>query len=308
MAIFTFTNPKYLAIILIIPALIFIHFYSLKRHDMRALKFANFDAISRISGIQFFSKNLTVLYLSIILVAIMSLASAGMHMSVTKSASTFSFVIAIDTSQSMETTDLSPSRIEAAKTAATEFVNNAPVSTRIGVMSFSGVPFIEQEITANKEPMREAIRNIRVNRVGGTNIMNAMIAASTMYKEEDTKAIIVLSDGEINVDTVEAIIKYAKQNEIVINTLGVGTTKGAENILGYVSKLDEEALKAMAYETAGQFSLVNNNEELKASMLEMLKLSRRKVNLDMTYPLFFISTIMFIIIFVLINFKYSGIP
>lgn len=306
--IFSFSNPKYLIIILIIPLLIFIHFYSLKRHNLRALKFANFDAISRISGIQFFSKNLTVLYLSMILIVIMSLASAGMHVNVTKSASSFSFVIAIDTSQSMETGDLSPNRIEAAKTAAIDFVNQAPVSTKMGILSFSGVPFIEHEMTTNKAPIREAIKNIRINRVGGTSMMNAIIAANTMFDKEDTKAIIIVSDGEVNIDSIQSIIKYANQNQIVINTLGVGTASGAENKLGYMSKLDEQALGALAYETEGKFSIVANNEELKQSFIDILQLTRRKVNVDMTYPLMFMACALFVVIFVLINLKFQGIP
>ena len=308
MAIFSFTNPRYLAIILVIPALVFIHFYSLKNHNVRALKFANFEAISKISGIQFFSKNLTILYVSIILIITLTLASAGLHVNVLKSASSFSFVIAIDTSQSMETKDLSPNRLEAAKSAAEVFVDEAPISTKMGVISFSGVPFIESKMTTNKEPIKDAIKNVRINKVGGTNVMNSLIAASTMFQKEDTKAVIIISDGEINVETVEAIIKYAKQNEIVINTIGIGTTKGAENELGYVSKLDEQALQSMAYETSGKYSLTNNNEELKKSIIETLKLTKKQVNVDMTYPLIFISTIIFIIIFLLLNFKYQSIP
>ncbi len=306
--IFSFENPKYLILILIVPFLIFIHFYSLKRHSMRALKFANFDAISRISGIQFFSKNLTLLYLSLILIIILSLASAGLHMNVVKSASSFSFVIAVDSSQSMETTDVAPNRMEAAKTSAKTFVDSAPISTRIGVISFSGVPFIEQDMTNNKAPVKSGIDRIQFNRVGGTNIMNALIAASTMFSKEDTKSIIIISDGEINVETVEAIIKYAKQNEIVLNTIGVGTIKGEENSLGYVSKLDSDALKAMAFETGGKYSLAENSQEFDSSMIDILKLTQRRVNINMTYPLIFLSAIIFIIIFVLMNFKYQNIP
>jgi Ca-activated chloride channel homolog len=306
--IFTFTNPKYLSLLIIVPLLIFIHFYSLKKHNMRALKFANFDAISRINGIQFFSKNLTVLYLSVIIVTILALASAGLHINVIKSASSFSFVIAIDSSQSMETKDVLPDRMSAAKTAAKDFVDRAPISTKMGVISFSGVPFIEQEMTTNKGPIRAGIDRVEVSRVGGTNIMNAIIAAGTMFDNDDTKAMLIISDGQISVDTVESIIKYANQNEIVINTLGVGTVAGAENQLGYLSKLDSDSLEAMAYETGGKFAVVTTKEEFSPAIDDILKLTKRRVNVDMTYSLIFISAAIFIMLFILINFRFQGIP
>ncbi len=308
--IFSFENPAYLALILAVPLVIFIHFYSLKKHNMRALKFANFEAIARISGIQFFSKNLTVLYLSVLLMIILSLASAGMHVNVVKSASSFSFVIAMDSSQSMETQDIGGARdrLDAAKEAAKAFADEAPVSTEIGVLSFSGVPFVEQEMTSNKAPVKSAIDRISINRVGGTSVMNALIAASTMFDNDDEKAVVLISDGQISVDTVDAIIKYALQNEIVINTIGVGSVEGGENKLGYISKLDEDSLKAMSHETEGKFAIVGNDEEFRNSILDILKLTRRRVSVDMTYPFIFLSALLFITIFVLMNFKYQNIP
>jgi len=306
--IFTFENPKYLAVLLVIPLLIFVHFYSLKRHTERSLKFANFDAISRISGIQFFSKNITLLYLSVIFVVVLSLASSGLHMNIVKSASSFSFVVAIDSSQSMETEDIVPNRMEAAKSAAKLFVDEAPISTDIGIISFSGVPFIEHEMTSNKAALKSSIDRISISRVGGTNIMNAMIAASSMFSDGDTKAVILITDGQISVDTIEAVIKYANQNEIVINTIGVGSVEGGQNQLGYFSSLDENSLKSMAFETQGNYAIADNSQDLDSAILQDLKITKRRVGVDMTYPLIFLATLIFILIFVLMNLRYQNIP
>jgi len=310
MAIFTFENPKYLALILAIPLLLIIHFYSLRQHNKKALKFANFDAISRISGIQFFSKNLTVLYLSLIIVITLSLGAAGTHVALVKQASSFTFVIGIDTSQSMETRDLpgNTNRIAAAREAASEFINAAPSTTKIGIITFSGLPLIEQGITTNKNALKTALERIQVNRVGGTNIMNAVITASTMYGSESEKALIIISDGQISVDTIETIIKYALQQEITINTIGIGTIEGGETPIGAISKLDEDALKALAFETEGNYARVTNTEEFNDAVGEILNLSKRRVNQDLTYFMIFLSAVLFITIFFLINTKYHNIP
>ena len=58
----TFSNPKYLFLLFVIPLFILIHLLSLKKSRRKALSFANFEAISRVKGIEFLSKNLTVFF------------------------------------------------------------------------------------------------------------------------------------------------------------------------------------------------------------------------------------------------------
>ena len=56
-----FERPEYLFFLLAIPIMIFFHIVSLKIIRKRSIKFANFEAITRIKGVEIFSKNLTVL-------------------------------------------------------------------------------------------------------------------------------------------------------------------------------------------------------------------------------------------------------
>ena len=55
-------KPQYLFLLFLIPIVIFIHINSLRTSKTRAIKFANFDAIRKINGVELFSKNITVLY------------------------------------------------------------------------------------------------------------------------------------------------------------------------------------------------------------------------------------------------------
>ena len=112
---FIFSNPIYLSFLFAIPLIFFLHFYSISNKKKIALNFANFDAISRIQGIDFFSKNVVSLFLITAVIVLLSFSLAGLHFNTTKNTSSFSFVIAIDSSQSMEANDFSPSRIEASK-------------------------------------------------------------------------------------------------------------------------------------------------------------------------------------------------
>ena len=53
-------------------------------------------------------------------------------------------ILAFDVSGSMAADDLKPTRMEAAKTAAREFIASQPPSVRIGVVSFSESGFSVQ--------------------------------------------------------------------------------------------------------------------------------------------------------------------
>jgi len=65
----TFSDIVYLWLLVALPLLIILHFYSLKYLHNRAIKFANFDAITKIKGAELFSRNITLLYLDIFIIS-----------------------------------------------------------------------------------------------------------------------------------------------------------------------------------------------------------------------------------------------
>src|SRR3989344_2294049 len=119
----TFTNPEYLWFLFVIPILILVHFAGLRSTRRKALKFANFEAIERVTGGQVLSKNLFLLTIRLIIVILFVLALAGTIYWYAGQGSDFDFVLAIDASNSMLATDLPPNRIEVAKIRAQEFIS-----------------------------------------------------------------------------------------------------------------------------------------------------------------------------------------
>src|SRR6056297_992390 len=132
-----FVRPEFLLFLLAIPLIVLIHFYSLKTSKKKAMKFANFEAIGRVKGIDLFSKNIVILIISLLIVLFIGLAVSGITLHYRAESSSFSFVIAIDSSSSMEADDFSPNRLEVAKSTAINFIEKSPISTRIGIISFS---------------------------------------------------------------------------------------------------------------------------------------------------------------------------
>ena len=300
---FYFAEPKFLILLLVIPLLIFIHFFSINNRKKIALKFANFEAIGRIEGVDFFSKNITDLVLSILIVSLLIFTISGLTLQTINQASAFSFVIAIDNSQSMSATDLPPNRLAASQETASHFVESTLFGTRIGLISFAGTSYIEEDLTIDRGLISKKIKEIKLNEYGGTDLHEAVLTASNMLKNEKNKALILLSDGQINVGNLNETIDYANRENMLIHTIGIGTIEGGETIYG-LSKLDEDALKALSYNTWGSYFEAENQDTLEQSFRNILGLTVRKVSIDISGYLVSFAIILFVKKFFLMQTKY----
>jgi len=304
--IFSFSHPQYLFLLFIIPIFFLIHFLSLSNKKKIALKFANFDAIARIQGVEFFSKNIVIFFFSLLVVFLMILAVSGLTFHTFSETTSFSFVITMDSSQSMEANDLLPNRLAASKQTAKDFVDAIPYSTNLGVVSFSGSSFIESDMSEDKIQVRGAIENIELSEWGGTDIYEAIITSTNLLKSEESRAIILLSDGQLNVASLEEIVYYANKNDIIVHTIAIGTKEGGETTYA-ISKLDEDFLRSLAYNTGGVYFDAEDKETLSQSFLDILNLTEGKVSIDLSSYLIILSIIFFVIEFFLANTKYLNI-
>ena len=301
--IFSFLHPQYLFLLFLIPLALAIHFFSLNNRKKRALKFANFDSIAKIQGIDFFSKNIFALFIVLIMIFLMVLAAAGLNVQVFKKASTFSFVVAIDSSQSMEANDLSPNRLEAAKSTAIDFVNKAPLGSRIGVVSFAGNSYIDNDLSNDKMEIKNVINNIKISVFGGTDLYEAVITSTNLMEDEENKAVILLSDGQINVASVYDLVDYANKKDVIVHTIAVGTKEGGDTSYG-ISKLDEESLKSIAYNTKGVYFSAEDKESLSQSFLDILQLTKKKVTISLGDYLILFSVFLLIFYFFITHTRY----
>lgn len=307
MASISFVQPIYLFFLFLIPVLIFLHVVTLKMAKSRALKFANFEAIGRIRGIDFFSKNLVVLILNVLIVLLVALSLSGLKIHTELDASVHSFVVAIDSSKSMEATDFEPNRLEAAKSAALTFVDISPIATRFGVISFSGNAFIEQDVTDSKILVNNAIQNILLSDIGGTDLGEAMITATNILHSEESKAVILVSDGQINVGEISDIIDYANDNNVLINAIAIGTEEGGRTTYG-ISKLDEDSLKSLAHNTGGNYFRAESVEELEQSFIDAITLTNRKVGIEVGDYMLMAALVLFVVSYFLLNTRFRKIP
>jgi Ca-activated chloride channel homolog len=293
--------------------LVIVHQVSVGWNKKRALNFANFDAIAKVTRQTFFPKSFIPLILRLAILVCLIFSVSGLGIWYQGYASDFDYILLVDASGSMLADDYEPNRLEAAKEAAIDFIDLLSAKTNIGVISFAGTSFINQPLTEDKSLAKNAISSIEILDVGGTAMGDAVVLASNVYKmSEDTlngRSVILLTDGQSNVGVeINDAIEYAVDNGIVINTLGVGTEEGGVFIEGLiVSQLDVGTLETLATETGGEFHLVRSKEELSDAYFKLSGSKKTRVFFDGRVYFLLIAFVFLLVEWSLANTKYKTI-
>ncbi len=300
---FTFTRPVYLFLLFIIPLFVIIHFLSLRTRKGDALRFANFEALARIRGVDIYSKNLSLVIFTSVIALLLIFSVSGLTVHTTARTSFFSFVIAVDSSQSMEATDVLPTRFDAAKETASRFIDSSGIATHIGLVSFSGSALIEQEPTDDKSMLLTKLDAIQLSSIGGTDIYEAVVTSVNLLLSEERRALILFSDGQLNVGNLNSAIDYAQKHNVIIHTVAVGTLEGGDTTYG-LSKIDEDSLQALAYNTYGTYSLLSDESSMEAFLTEIASVKLGSISLNMASYLIITALCLLVIGFVIIDFRY----
>lgn len=307
----SFINPGYLWFILAVPIIVSVHFISMRFTRSRAVRFANFEAIEEVTGEKLITKNYTLLIIRVLIVSLFVLGMAGMVVWYESRASLHDFIIAIDNSGSMLANDFSPDRLEAAKESAIGFVDSVSNAAEIGVVSFTGVAVINQRLTGDTGLVKEAISSIQVEAKRGTAIGNALVTCTNLLQSSSkAKTIILLTDGQSNYGIpVYEGVRYARDNDIVIHTIGIGTEGGGAFEAGdVISKLDVNTLVNASEETGGLFFRAEDKQKLESAYSKISSITEQKVSENLS-PYFFVGSLVLLIIeYLLVNTRYRTLP
>lgn len=140
-------------------------------------------------------------------------------------------IICLDISNSMNVKDIDDqtSRLEIAKRAIAQLVNNLH-GEKIGVCVFANSAFTQLPITIDYSAAKMYVNDIETNMISsqGTNIKAALENCVTMFSEnkESTKGIILVTDGENHEENPDKILEEIKEQKIQLTVLGLGTKNG----------------------------------------------------------------------------------
>jgi len=304
----SFNYPYVLFLLFLIPVFIIIYFLSILYNKKRAILFSNFEALSRISDVEIFSKGISTFYINLAVVLLLVFAAAGTVISFEAKSSVSSYVIMIDNSVSMKTADVGDTRMETAKRIAENFIDSSPVGTEFAVLQFSGEINVLQRLDSSKLKTRLAVSSANLGEIQGTNLYSAIITADGLLGNRKQKSVLILSDGQFNLGDNDKAEEYIVKNNIIVNAVLVGTEEGGETELGSVSRVDESVLKKLAFDTEGTLFRTDSSGKLDMNMEKILTLAQKTVYLDLSIYFLVVSLALILINWILYNFRFKSIP
>jgi Ca-activated chloride channel family protein len=199
-------------------------------------------------------------------------------------------ILSFDVSGSMSAEDMQPTRMEAAKAAAREFVGRQPANVQIGVVAFSDGGIAVLPPTKDQEAVLAAIDRLAPQRgtslgsgilaslnaialergeipVTGDGLMPVPTPTPVPYGTYIPAAIVLLTDGEntTNPDPLEAA-QIASDQGVRVYTIGVGSAAGTTltvNDFTVFTQLDEPMLQQIASLTDGAYYNAEGEDDLR---------------------------------------------
>ncbi len=189
-------------------------------------------------------------------------------------------VFALDTSRSMDSEDISPSRLIKAKKIIKELMEEL-AGDRIGLVAYAGSAHKMMSLTEDYISLQILLNGINSNTVGtqGTSLANAINQSIDLFELDapGDRAIVILSDGEDHEEDIDDALEKAMEARVNIITIGIGTRNGGKipishdgRKIGYkkqhgetiITQLNESALKAIAKDANGTYIHSNSTRKV----------------------------------------------
>jgi Ca-activated chloride channel homolog len=287
-----FIWPSLLSTLFCVPLLVLLYFRLQARRRKLAARYGSMGLIQdgMGSGMGVRRHIPAMIFLAGITILMFSLARPQATVNVPKIEGTV--MLTFDVSGSMVANDLQPTRMEAAKAAAKQFVENQPAGISIGVVAFSDGGISVQAPTEKRDETLATIERLVPRR--GTSIGNGILVAlnsiavdagdppilnnGSQSTTDSTPApapqgwypsavIVLLTDGENNQSPDPAMAaELAADLGVRVYTVGIGSPAGTTiEVEGFTvhTSLDEPLLQYIASTTGGMYYNAGDEQQLR---------------------------------------------
>jgi Ca-activated chloride channel family protein len=207
-----------------------------------------------------------------------------------------------DVSGSMNATDVTPDRLQAAQQAARKLTDALPQPLRLGLIAFSDAPAVLVPPTTDRETVKRGLDQLRAS--GGTAMGLALqrgleIARTPVPDASGTRTqrlpaiLVLLSDGKDTVGGISPldVAQQAKAVGIKIYTIALGTPQGEVEVrdpFGFTQRIrvppDTGTLKEVARISGGRFYTAADAGKLESIYANLgTRLSSQPEQREVTY-------------------------
>ncbi len=215
------------------------------------------------------------------------------EMSVEKASSDVIFLV--DVSNSMNSNDIEPSRLEQAKLILNKTLNQLG-EERVGIVVFAGEARTMMPLTTDYSSVDIYLENLSSDLIKrqGTDFLLAMEETEKKLKKGDSglKKVVLISDGEDNEGNHDAAVNLAQKNNIAVTSVGIGTEEGGtipelqfdvyqdykkdEDGNTVITKRETQALKTISEKTGGVYIDGNSVERAANEIIKDIKSNQKE--------------------------------
>jgi Ca-activated chloride channel family protein len=176
----TFDHPWLLLALLVIPVAALLYLWAERRRARYAVNYTNLEVLASVAATTRPWRRYVAPVLLALALAALGLAVARPHVKTMVPLERATVILVVDSSGSMQATDVKPTRFGAAQDAVRTFLSRVPSRLAVGMIVFAGEPQVATPPTTDHELVRQAIDlfgNGAYSGFGGTAIGDALQAA-----------------------------------------------------------------------------------------------------------------------------------
>ena len=226
-----FETPLALFLLLLVPGALAGHALLQRRRMRYAIRFTNLAVLESVAGRASPWRGRITVSLLLAALALLCLAAARPTVTTLDARKGSTVLLVVDTSRSMEATDVAPTRLDAAKAAVDRFLDRVPRSVRVGLISFSDEPEVLVPPTTDHRRVRDGVDLLTLG--GGTAIGDSLAravqigrpAGRLVPRARPTSAIVLVSDGSQTRGALTPLggARRARRANMPVYTIALGT-------------------------------------------------------------------------------------
>ena len=226
-----FLAPQRLWLLLVVAALVVAYVLAQRRRATNTVRFTQIEMLEQIAPRRpgWRRHAIAGIQLAALTVGVIAAAQPVVR-STTRPQAAGKIMLLFDVSLSMQADDVAPNRLDAAKKAGEDFIDNVDADVEVGLISFSGTVGTDVEPTTDRVQLTKAIEALELGE--GTAIGDAIAAGTRQLQrgeptENSPGTLVVLSDGETTRGRATADgAQVAKDANVPVYTIAFGTANG----------------------------------------------------------------------------------
>lgn len=273
----SFETPLVLLALLVVPLLVFLYVRREGQRQEAAAAFTSPALLPNLVDARPRWRRHLPLAIFLVALAAMIVGVARPHATVSVPKEEATVMVAIDTSLSMQATDVHPSRLAAARTIARSLIAKVPDKFRIGIVAFTGRTFVVLPPTRDRELANAALANLHSGE--GTALGDAISQAVALGKRQRATdnsvpptSVLVISDGAQmsgRTSPLAAAVR-ARKAHVPVYTVLLGTPSGVVHAKlpgGYTVDIRvpprADVLRQVAQSSGGRFFAAADDSDLR---------------------------------------------